>query len=317
MAETAPFTMVFASPQSARDFMPKDPTGRTFDWACVEIDDARLGVDKSKQLYYALDGKEQYIPDLTELLVKVDGKVIRAFISSPSAQLIKFMTDAKQKAHDTIGRLLQLFWKTLGPVPVLQIRTNYIITTEKVSGKAIYVPSGMYFDILMKELPPFWPSNLPSSHGNLRWFVTGAKVTDFAKTQAPTKQPAGRFHSALANWFKASTHTMLPALPAPGGQIPHLPTAALAMPRSRRGGERGARQREQQHAQREGRSQAETPCQFGGACRNYQAGTCKFYHGPPLEAGQVPEPAWQLAKKKGGGKAPMLPPPQPPPAGTL
>ena len=69
------------------------------------------------------------------------------------------------------------------------------------------------------------------------------------------------------------------------------------------------RQREQQHAQRNGRSQAETPCQFGGDCRNYQAGTCKWYHAPPLEPGQVPEPAWQPAKqKKGGGKAPMLPP---------
>ena len=136
-------TMVFASQQAASDFMPKDPNGRTFDWACVEIDDARLGVDTTKQLYYAIDGKEQYIPDLTEVLVKVDGKVIRAFISNPSAQLIKFMNDAKQKAHDTVGRLLQVFWRTLGPVPILQIRTNYIITTDKVSGKAIYVPSGM------------------------------------------------------------------------------------------------------------------------------------------------------------------------------
>ena len=235
-------TMVFASRQAATEFMPKDPNGRTFDWACTAIDDARLGVDTSKQLYYAIDGKEMHIPDLTEVLMKVDGKVIRAFISNPSAQLIKFMSDAKHKAHEMVGKLLQHFWKTQGPVPVLQIRTNYTITTYKVSGKALYVPSGMYFDILMKEIPPFWPSNFPASHGNLRWFVTGAKVTDFAKTQAPTKQPAGRFHSALANWFKASSHTTLPALAAPG-EIPPQSAAALAMPRSRRGGERGARQR--------------------------------------------------------------------------
>ena len=239
--------------------------------------------------------------------MKVDGKVIRAFISNPSAQLLKFVSDAKNRAHDMVGKLLQHFWKTQGAVPVLQIRTNYTITTDKVSGKALYVPSGMYFDILMKEIPPFWPSNFPASHGNLRWFVTGAKVTDFAKTQAPTKQPAGRFHSALANWFKASSHTTLPALAAPG-EIPPQSAAALAMPRSRRGGERGARQREKQHEQWSGRPQAETPCQFGNVCRNHKAGTCKFYHGPPLEAGQVPEPAWQLVKKKGGGKAPMLPP---------
>ena len=30
--------------------------------------------------------------------MKVDGKVIRAFISNPSAQLIKFMNDEKQNA---------------------------------------------------------------------------------------------------------------------------------------------------------------------------------------------------------------------------
>ena len=85
------------------------------------------------------------------------------------------------------------------------------------------------------------------------------------------------------------------------------------MPQSRRGGERGARQREKQHEQRFGRPQAETPCRFGDTCRNHKTGTCKFYHGPPLEAGQIPELPWQTVgpdrgKKKGGGKAPaMLP----------
>ena len=66
-------TMVFASRQAATDFMPKDPTGRTYDWACTEIDDARLGVDTSKQLYYAIDGKEQHIPDLKEVLMIHEG----------------------------------------------------------------------------------------------------------------------------------------------------------------------------------------------------------------------------------------------------
>ena len=100
--------------------------------------------------------------------------------------------------------------------------------------------------------------------------------------------------------------TVEAALPAPGESPQPL---ALAMPKSRRGGERGARQREKQH----GRPQAETPCQFGGACRNHKAGTCKFYHAPPLEAGQIPELPWQpvgpdRGKNKGGGKAPaMLP----------
>ena len=119
-------TMVFASEQAAIDFMPKAPTGVTYDWACVEIDDARLGVDTctSKQLYYAIDGQEQHIPDLKEVLMKVDGKVIRAFITTPSAQLIRFMNDEKQKANDMVSKLLQHFWKTQGPVPVLQIRTN-------------------------------------------------------------------------------------------------------------------------------------------------------------------------------------------------
>ena len=117
-------TMVFASEQAAIDFMPKAPTGVTYDWACVEIDDARLGVDASKQLYYAIDGQEQHIPDLKEVLMQVDGKVIRAFITTPSAQLIRFMNDEKQKANDMVSKLLQHFWKTQGPVPVLQIRTN-------------------------------------------------------------------------------------------------------------------------------------------------------------------------------------------------
>ena len=58
-------TMVFASKEAATAFMPKDPTGRTFDWACTAFDDARLGVDITKQLYYAIDGKEAHIPDLT------------------------------------------------------------------------------------------------------------------------------------------------------------------------------------------------------------------------------------------------------------
>ena len=97
----------------------------------MEIDDARLGVDTSKQLYFAIDGKEQNIPDLKEVLMRVDGKVIRAFITAPSAQLIRFMNDEKQKAHDMVSKLLQHFWKTQGPVPVLQIRTNYSITTDE------------------------------------------------------------------------------------------------------------------------------------------------------------------------------------------
>ena len=137
--------------------------------------------------------------------MKVDGKVISAFISNPSAQpVIKFI---ERHGRPASPALLEDTGPGPDPPDLHKLHHHH---REGVRKGAVRSVRNVYFDILMKEMPPYWPSNFPASHGNLRWFVTGAKVTDFARTKEPTKQPAGRFHSALANWFKAS-HTTLPA----------------------------------------------------------------------------------------------------------
>ena len=153
------------------------------------------------------------------------------------------------KARALVGKLLGHFWGAQPP-RVLQLRANLIPRDGGVViGATEFIPQGMYFDIVLNNLPSVFPADLSNGLGKIRWFVKNARTTDYMKSTPPDEQPRSRFQRAMAKYFLKSGHEN----PAESSQgFPRLTHSAQKMPRVRRGGRSGEQTRAKEDAESSG-----------------------------------------------------------------
>ena len=130
--------------------------------------------------------------------------------------------------------LLQIFWNTQDPVPLLQLRANLVPPDgNRIQGTSQFIPQGLYFDLDVTEAPALWPANLPT-FGQCRWLIHDTLLVRKFDGHGPGEpQAKTRYGRRLSNYL--------------AGIVPEgtNPDESVAMPKGRK---RSAHDRKRTHA---------------------------------------------------------------------
>ena len=193
-------SLAFADRASADKFIgpktPLAPKGVGF----FTIREDGLGLEMGATLWTAHAQQVNDIPTLPHALVEAQGTIVRCFLSRPKPHLLD--PAHRETVKNSTGLLLQSFWSAADQVPLVQMRTNFVAPQGcSIQSASDYLPCGLYFDVDMLQIPPLFPSDLPSGLGPCRWMVNSTlNVRPFAGGPI-SQQPHSRLQRQMLNYF--------------------------------------------------------------------------------------------------------------------
>ena len=193
---------------------------------------ANVGVELGSAVWVAYEHSLGEIKDLPHTLASAVGTVIRCYLPHVPAFLCtpRVRADAKEQ----LEMLLQIFWNTQDPVPLLQLRANLVPPDgNRIQGTSQFIPQGLYFDLDVTEAPALWPADLPT-FGQCRWLIHDTLLVRKFDGHGPGEpQAKTRYGRRLSNYL--------------AGIVPEgtNPDESVAMPKGRK---RSAHDRKRKHA---------------------------------------------------------------------